>query len=266
MAFYDSLLFFLNHNKIRGKDRLYSILTKCGFRRLLVKNIKYDIKINLNPREYIDTIIMHEGFYESEVTDVILENLKEKDTFWDIGANIGIHSIAVKKCIPTTNVFSFEPNPKTLGQLYDNVRLNKLDIRICGFALFNKTDTLTLHIVDDNSGMTTVTPLEEIKFSFNTQCFATTGDTLIHSGYTAPSVIKLDTEGSEFDVLQGCKDILASPTLKLIVFEAGNNLMQESETNEIIQLLNKYGFTKIRQLSRNENTHHTLSNFAALRS
>ena len=97
MALYDRLLTFLNRKKIRGKDRLYRILVNVGFRKLLISQIKYGVKVHLNPREYIDSIIIREGFYESEVTEVILNSLKERDTFWDIGASIGIHSLAVKK-------------------------------------------------------------------------------------------------------------------------------------------------------------------------
>ena len=265
MALYDRLLTFLNRKKIRGKDRLYRILVNVGFRKLLISQIKYGVKVHLNPREYIDSIIIREGFYESEVTEVILNSLKERDNFWDIGASIGIHSLAVKKNLPLVNVFAFEPNPHTLGLLYENVRINKLDVKICGFALFNKSDVLTLYIKDDNSGMTTLTPWHEIKFSFTTHCITQTGDYLVNSGYSIPTVIKLDTEGSELQVLEGCKTILANPKLKVILFEAGNNFLEELESNEIAVLLKGYGFKKIKQLSRNENTHHLLSNFQALR-
>src|ERR1700734_3493565 len=115
MAINDKLLTFLIKNRFRGKDRLFSLLVKLGFRPNILAEAKYGIKLLLSPNEYIDNIIIKEGFYESEVTEEILKNLADGDTFWDIGANIGIHSLAIKKTLPGVRVYSFEPNPKTLN-------------------------------------------------------------------------------------------------------------------------------------------------------
>ena len=188
------------------------------------------------------------------------------DTFWDIGANIGIHSIAVKKNLPGVKVYSFEPNPKTISRLYDNVRLNELDIQVCSFALFETVGSMTLHINEGNSGMSTLTPWHEAKFHSTVQCLTITGDALLSEEFDAPTAIKLDTEGSEFNVLKGCATILAGPKLKLILIEADNNLLDNIDSDETIVFLKQFGFNNIRRLERNEKTHHGLSNFAVTRS
>ncbi|MBB6108754.1 FkbM family methyltransferase [Mucilaginibacter lappiensis] len=265
MAINDALLIFFIKNKLRGKDRLFTLLAKLGFRRFILLNVKYDIQLQLNPNEYIDNLIIKEGFYESEITEEIFKHLQSDGIFWDIGANIGIHSIAVKKNFPNCKVYSFEPNPSTLSLLYDNIKLNHLDIQICGFALFDKIGSMTLHITDGNSGMTTLTPWHEIKFNQATKCLTTTGDTLVSESFDAPTVIKLDTEGSELHVLKGCKEILKNPALKAIIFEAGSDLLENLDNDETALLLNEFAFKKIKRLTRNENTHHGLSNFVALK-
>jgi len=250
---------------MRGQDRLYALLLKLGFRRTILSDAKYGIRLNLNPNEYIDKKILTEGFYESEITDELLTCMQQGGTLWDIGANIGIHSVAVKKNLPQVNVYSFEPNPKTLGALYDNVRLNNLDITVCGFALFESVGSMTLHINEGNSGMTTLTPWHEAKFHSTVQCLTTTGDTLIAGGFGAPTTMKIDTEGSELNVLKGCDKILSNPGLKLILLEADNNLLENLATDETCLLLNKYGFSEVKRLERKENTAHGLSNFAFTR-
>lgn len=265
MALYDSMFVWLNRQGIRGKDRMFSLFQRCGYRKLITFKAKYGVMLNLNPYEYIDSIILKEGFYESEVTEEVLNEIGDGGTFWDIGANIGIHSLAVKKKRPDVNVYSFEPNPKILSLLYDNTRLNGLDINICGFALFEKDDVMTLNIVDGNSGMSTLTPWEGSKFSYETKCLTITGDSLAESRFPVPSVIKIDTEGSELGILKGCLKILSDPILKKIIFEAGNDLMAEPDSSELLMLLNAYGFGKIRMLSRNEKSSHALSNFLAER-
>jgi FkbM family methyltransferase len=265
MAIRDSLIGFLVRNNIRGKDRLLTLFKKTGINISVLFKAKYGISLYLNPYEYIDNIILKENFYESEITDEIIENLRDGGTFWDVGTNIGIHSIAVKKNLPAVNVYSFEPNPKTLARLYDNVKLNKLDIKMCSFALFENAGCMTLHLMEGNSGMTTLTPWYEIKFDSSVECLTITGDKLLTENFKIPNVIKLDTEGSELFILKGCINILSSPELKLILIEANNDLSQNSGSDEIAVFLRKYGFNQIKLLPRNENTSHGLSNFAISR-
>ena len=207
MAINDSVLNFLMKRGIKGRDRLYNLLLKIGFRDTVLSDARYGIKLYLNPHEHIDKIIFKEGFYESEITDALLASLQPGDTFWDIGANIGIHSIAVKKNLPGVKVYSFEPNPRTVSRLYDNINLNSLDINVCGFALFETTGSMPLYINEGNSGMSTLTPWYQTKFHSTIQCLTTTGDKLLSDGFDAPAAIKLDTEGSELHILKGCTAI-----------------------------------------------------------
>lgn len=266
MAINDFLLLTFIKNKLRGKDRLYSLIVKMGFRKLIYVKAKYGIGLYLNPHEYIDDIIIKEGFYESEITDAILANVNDDDVFWDIGANIGIHGIAVKKCKPNTLVYSFEPNPKTLSLLFDNIKVNELNITVCGFALFDEEKQMTLHITEGNSGMTTLTPWHEIEFTDSIKCLTTTGDKVVSSGFLVPTIMKLDTEGSELNVLKGCRNLLNNPILRKIIFEAGNDLLSRIDTDEITLFLARHGFTHLERLSRNEDTAHGLSNFIASKS
>lgn len=265
MAINDSVLNFLMKHGVKGRDRLYGLLLKMGFRKTVLSRAKYGINLYLDPHEYIDKVIFKEGFYESEITDELLAYLQPGDTFWDIGANIGIHSIAIKKNLPGVNVYSFEPNPKTASRLYDNIKLNCLDVKVCGFALFETVGSMILHINEGNSGMSTLIPWHEAKFNSTIQCLTTTGDTLLSENYSAPTAIKLDTEGAELHILKGCEAILKNPKLKLILLEASNCLLENSDSDETIAFLKKFGFTQIKLLERNENTHHGLSNFAITR-
>ena len=162
-------------------------------------------------------------------------------------------------------VLSFEPNPKTLTSLFDNALLNESDIQICAFALFEHVSSMTLYIASGNSGMTTLTPWKEATYSHSVECLTTTGDSLCSGGFDVPNVIKLDTEGSELNVLKGCQKILSSPELELIIFEAANDVLEKGHIDDLTELLKDHGFTRIVKLGRKERTHHALSNFAAYR-
>jgi FkbM family methyltransferase len=262
---YDALLYFFNKRKIRGRSRLYGFLTSIGFRAQIIVRAKYQIKLLLNPGEYIDKIIMREDFYESEITEEILRHLKDGDTFWDIGANIGIHSLAIKKKLPKVKVFCFEPGPKALTTLQQNIQLNDVDIHVCAFALFDRTGSFDLHLVEGNTGMSTLVPWDSPDYKTSIRCLATTVDQLITEGFEVPKVIKLDTEGSELHVLKGATSILCNPALEAILFEAGTEILNTPMTHELVLFLVESGFHNIRPLERREQTHHTLGNFVALR-
>jgi FkbM family methyltransferase len=260
LSLYDRIFFLLNKNSVKGKDRLYSVFHYFGFKKLVTAKIKYGVYFNLNPYEYIDSLALKEGFYESEVTDEIIKNLSANDTFWDIGANIGLHSLAVKKMLPQVEVVSFEPNPITLSLLISNAELNDLKIQLCAFPLYDKRQLISLHVVDGNLGMSTLHPGDEAKFKHVVNCQTVTGNDLIAEGFKIPAVIKIDTEGSEIEALKGCDNFLGDKLCKAIIMEAGNDLLNE-ELNELKVFLHSFGFTKINKLERKENSHHDLSNF-----
>jgi len=265
MSLRTSLLTFLTRHDLKGRDWLIGLLTRQHARGLIRTKVKYGISLYLNPLEYIDKIIIREGFYESEITEEIFKYVQNGGVLWDIGANIGIHSIAVNTKFPATKVYCFEPGPKTLSALYDNVALNGLDINICGFALYESAGSMSLFLTKGNSGMSTLTPWDKSRFNSSIQCLTTTGDTLLAEGYEVPTVIKLDTEGSELNILKGCPAILASTQLKVILLEAHNDLLDNIAADETMQYLKQFGFTEVKLLERNENTHHGLSNFAVMR-
>lgn len=61
--------------------------------------------------------------YEQYMAHALKSHLKPGDTFWDIGANIGIFSMfAAKVTGPKGRVFSFEPAPDVFKLLSTNIQ------------------------------------------------------------------------------------------------------------------------------------------------
>ena len=111
--------------------------------------------------------------------------------------------------------------------------------------------------------MTTLKPLATASYVDKVLCWCDTGDDLV-KGKTlpVPTVIKLDVEGSELDVLRGLRQVLQESILKAIVFEGRPTLVETD--NDLHRTLAAAGFT-IEMLTRNERTHHHLENFIAVR-
>jgi FkbM family methyltransferase len=83
----------------------------------------------------------------------------QKVTFWDIGANCGVYSVAIsKKCAAGSRTFSFEPNPDMFKRLKKNITANKLSKSITAknIALGAEHGELDLHIYEGNLGRATL--------------------------------------------------------------------------------------------------------------
>ncbi len=211
-------------SRTRGTTRLNKLLRGLWPIRLVQCEIDYGILLHLDPENYVDSYCIRSGFYEREVLHAITSDIRADDVFWDIGANIGIMSIAIAKLYPNTQVVSFECNPLTTHRLSTNIRLNQAAIRVFSVALSDQNRMATFSIQNTgNSGISSLTPWINTNYESEVSVATRTADSLIETNDApSPTLIKIDVEGSELRVLLGLSDHLASKTLRKIVFEAAD--------------------------------------------
>jgi FkbM family methyltransferase len=214
----------------------------------------------LSPFSYIDSIVLREGYYESEVADAIVSSLGD-GVLWDIGANFGLHGLTAKLLRPAARVVCFEPSIEMLGRLWRNRALNALDVDVVNAALSNRTGFQTLFLgPPGNPGMSTLSPWSEATYAGRCLVAVSRGDDLVAQGLVpAPTVIKLDVEGHELAALEGLTNILHSPSLVAVVFEDSRD-----EDTAVKALLRQAGF-RCDSLNRHEGSKHALENFVAHR-
>lgn len=214
----------------------------------------------LSPFAYIDSIVLREGFYETEVIRAIASVLGD-GVLWDIGANFGLHGLTAKYQFPGARVICFEPSSEMVSRIMRNRELNRLEVDIMGMALSNKSGFQTLHLGPvGNRGMSTLSPWSAATYAGTSQVATERGDDLVERRVVPPpTVIKLDVEGHELSVLEGLASTLLLPTLHAVIYEDSG----DSETS-IKSLLKRAGFDS-RRLDRLESTQHGLENFIASR-
>lgn len=220
----------------------------------------------VNPYGYVDDCILRHGFYESEVFEALQSYFGPGAVFWDIGSNLGLHAVAAKVVSPATVVCAFEPVPELLGCVRANAALNSIEVTTCATALSARTETARLHMPrGGRSGRASLLPLPDVADTETVSVDCARADELIRSGHmAAPTVIKLDVEGAEPEVLDGFGDYLREPRLRAVAFE-GNPNSAEAETRDPVgSRLCRAGF-RLRRLERQEPTHHLLENYLAYR-
>jgi FkbM family methyltransferase len=254
--FIDKVLGAMRKRGLRGTDLVRRALSHAISVKEIIATTAYGTQFELNLTDYIDSIVLREGYYESEVLEACLVNLPHGATFWDVGANFGLHSITLKKIRPDVRVIAIEPSPEMGGRTIRNAALNGVEIELLNLGLGDAESVATLNRVQGNPGMTSFTKWDGAEYIAGVSSYITTGDILIARGVvSAPNTIKLDIEGLEAPALNGMMKALQG-SVQRVIFEGGK---------ESADLVTAFGFT-VTKLTRSENTEHVLSNYIGVKS
>ena len=131
--------------------------------------------------------------------------LEENDVFFDVGANVGLHSYYVAMHIPSAKIYAFEPLTENVEYIRQTIKNNNLlAIELIESAVSDKNGETSFDVNTDNSrGNITNTPTG-LKVSLITL------DQFCKENRVNPSLLKIDVEGAEGDVLKGSENLIAS--------------------------------------------------------
>ena len=141
----------------------------------------------------------HTGLWEPHVSALIDRHLRPGDTFWDVGANGGYHTLHAARVVgPSGAVVAIEADPNVARALEDNVAMNDLGNVTVVVAAVGGTDgtaTFTRRANNLTSGLaTTVQGGDAIEVR------TVRLDSLLDEA-PAPHVVKMDIEGGEIEAI-----------------------------------------------------------------
>ena len=171
------------------------------------------------------------GVYEQSVDRALSPLVRIGDCVWDVGANVGLYTERFAKAVgPSGTVVAFEPIASTCRVLQERVCIFP-NVQIRQEALGAKQATLTVVLDDDPTSPTnslTRTAATVLGSSAPTQTVRIiSGDELIaNADAPTPTVVKIDTEGFEEEVLWGMRDALRSPQLRAILIEVHFSILE----------------------------------------
>ena len=160
---------------------------------------------------------------ENDEQGVMRRVVKRGDMVFDVGANIGIHTLLLSQLVgPEGKVYAFEPNKDLLPTLQHTVSWLR-NTSLLNFALSDRSDTADFFVPFDKS-MGSLADWSEPRggqASRVSTCELRRIDDLIASGVLAqPDFMKVDTEGAELSVFQGGRRTLDRPDAPIIFFES----------------------------------------------
>jgi FkbM family methyltransferase len=161
------------------------------------------------------------GKYELPLQETLASYLKPGGVFYDIGANIGFFSIIGAKLVGNTGkVYAFEPAPDNAAKIRHNARLNNFSqITVIEKAVSGSMGEGQLLLTENIGGHTLASADRPLDVRGSMAVDLVSIDELIARGeLTPPTLVKIDVEGAELDVLQGMKQTLAQYQT-LVVYE-----------------------------------------------
>ncbi|MBC7695272.1 MAG: FkbM family methyltransferase [Burkholderiales bacterium] len=144
-------------------------------------------------------------FYEPKDSEIIYRLVKDGDTIFDIGANIGWYSIHLARKLNKSKIYAFEPIPATFNQLEQNINLNKCENIIPNnIALTDRKQRLSFYYSPKNTVASSSRNIMENADAALVECDANTIDEFISEHkITSLDFIKCDVEGAEYFVYKG---------------------------------------------------------------
>ena len=171
----------------------------------------HPMQMYVNPNcEVISPILLRHGFWEPQETHWTLQNIREGDTFLDVGANVGYYTLIAARIVGETGrVYAFEPDPESFEILEHNVSLHRLrNVVLEQKAAADKPGSIELFLADRNKGDHRIYQTEESRP--NIQIEAVTLDGYFDGDPRGVDFAKIDTQGAEVLILQGMAGLIAA--------------------------------------------------------
>ncbi len=201
------------------------------------------------------------------------------DSIFDVGANEGNYS---KQCFDLGfkgTIHCFEPHPKTHTNLQQSMARLPVAIHNIGFSNVEGTANIFDHKVGDGSEHASL--FEGVIHSIHKdetvkhEIVLTTIDSfLLKNNISHIGLLKIDTEGNEFNILLGAKNALKNKKIDIIHFEFNEmNTISRVFMKDFVEYLSNYdlyrllpyGFLKIKYESSLLNEIFSYQNIVAVR-
>ena len=163
--------------------------------------------------------------------------VQESDIVMDVGANIGAFTVLAGRRAGRGQVYAIEPSRNNFAQLSENVRLNELrHVHLFNVAL-DATEGETIL----NMGGACPSLVSNAEFNLSEKVRTETlAGFLKHEGLNRVDLLKMDCEGSEFDILMSApQEALAC--IRRIIMEY-HNVSAEKNAGTLERFLKQAGF------------------------
>lgn len=192
-------------------------LAQAACEDLVLEVPAFDGRFALDPRSHVLLRLLLEGEYESDLARVFFGYVEPASDVVDVGANVGFFTVGAARRLTTGRLLAIEPTPGAFRRLSANVIRNQVAERvILRHAMAGSAEgTGTIRYIpglEEYSGARAPQHPALAAGEFEVQCENVpmeTLDCLVERFNLRPSLIKIDVEGAEAQVLAGAQATLS---------------------------------------------------------
>lgn len=171
-------------------------------------------------RDWIGQYVFVTGTYEEPTAALMSRMVRPGDTVVDVGANVGYFTLLLSHLVgPTGRVHAFEPMPHALERLKAHLAMNRCqNVTLHECAVGSTSGTTRLYLGPRHH--TSVSSLMARDGAEAVDVHCTTLDDALAG--IRPTLVKVDVEGWESEVMAGAKTLLDSPDPPRIIAEVSD--------------------------------------------
>lgn len=190
---------------------------------------------------------------EPETLDWLDRVFVDKATLYDIGANVGLYSIYAAMRNPSGHVVAFEPAVSNVASLCANVKANALNnVMVCTIALgaAESLEKFRLSSLLSGSSMHSLNGADLEAFGEQValeQVLAVSTVDAVAQRLEPPTVIKIDVDGGEADVIAGAQQTLRAGGVRGVLLEVNWISGNDGTRTDAVEKLLDCGFRMVAQ-------------------
>jgi FkbM family methyltransferase len=201
-------------------------------------------RVFVDPRDRViaKKLILYGGYEQREI-DLLCSLVRPGDCVLDIGANIGLYSLALSRAVgPEGRVIAFEPDPDNATLLRRNLEANRCaNVTVLEYALGDASREVRLYESEDNRGALSTSDVLGVGEDHAISVHMRRGDAVLAELGVQARVAKIDVEGAEPLVIAG----LGAQLPQVLMFEFVPQLLRAAGRNpaEFLHKLRSAGYS-----------------------
>lgn len=202
-------------NKLKSSPILHRL--RNGRAREMLTGVGAGLRFDAGPSNRTYAI----GDNELPIQQALADYLRSGDVFYDVGANVGFFTVIGARLVSACgSVYAFEPVPENAAYVSLNAGLNGFsNVTIVEKAVCSSSGTRELWLAEYSGGSALTSaqrpPDARRRISVET---VSIDDLIFLHGWPRATVIKIDVEGAELEVIHGMRKVLTD-VRPVIIFE-----------------------------------------------
>lgn len=203
----------------------------------------FKMRLDLRRDSGISKDLLLFGKREILSTDLLQNSdvIKQGDTVLDIGANIGYYALLESRLVGEHgSVFAIEPVSTNYEMLRSNIELNNIhNIKTFRLAAGAENGEADIHVAQKGN-ISSFIDRDDVDFIRNEHVQIRTVDSFVQEHGIAPTLIRMDVEGFEVEIIKGMREILKQRPKLLIEVHA--HLVDKGTLNSMFATLDVAGY------------------------